>query len=54
MMDRVEELQQELRALKKERKEIKKSLGKRSVEYAELTEEVDAIKEAIAFEQLHH
>lgn len=53
-MDRVEQLQQELRQLKKERKQIKKSLGKRSVDYAELTEEIDDIKDAIAFEQLHH
>jgi len=51
--DRINGLTNDLHRLKKERKQVKKAFGKRSVEYAELTEEIDEIKDHIEFECLH-
>ena len=50
----IEEINADIKNLKKERKEIKEIYGKYSVEYAELTEEIDSLKDSRSFAELHY
>lgn len=48
-MRTVDDIVQDIFNIKKERKEVKKEFGKRSVKYAELTEELDNLKDELEF-----
>ena len=47
------EWEQEIKVVKKEMKECAKIYGKRSVEYAELQEELDELEDLIEWEETH-
>ena len=52
-MRQIAEIEDDITRIKKERKVIKKQCGKRSVQYAEIREELDELKDELEFSILH-
>lgn len=50
----IDDIEKDIRELRAERKSVGKELGKGSVEYAELTEELDGLEDELKFHRLHY
>lgn len=52
-MRQISEIEDDIVKVKKEKEVIKKQYGKNSVEYAEILEELDELKDELEFSVLH-
>lgn len=50
----IDDIEKDIRELRAERKLVEKEFGKGSVEYAELTEELDGLEDSLEFHRLHY